>query len=339
MNADDHCSDDKLASRTSIGAHTSRPNSAALIPSPSAASPFAAHDRDPAVRTPLIVLAVLIGLDLTFIGLHLVHAWTGLLPSSRWSIERDRGFAELLQYAKFAGVCLALGQVYLKTRMRSLFAWIAVFVVLLLDDSVRLHERAGLGLVAWLQIPGFGALRGRDIGELILASVAFVLVAPPLALGCLRGSPRSRALCADLAVLLAGLVACGIGVDVIHRLASASSLNLLAGVIEDGGEMLVLSLTCFYVMQWVSAHSLEDLTVRFKPGARLAALANGIALENGRQWPCASAATSTCSDLPTRPSDHAALPGHPEEHSFVVRSCVVLSAANPHDAARAGAPK
>jgi hypothetical protein len=228
---------------------------------------------DSIVTVPSLALALLIVGDLIFIALHLVHVGTDLLPSSRWSIERDRGFGEMFQYLKLAGIGLMLAHLFSKTRMRVLLGWMSVFVFLLLDDMGRIHEHVGLWLASWAHIPSFGPLRGRDVGEIVYSLALASVVVPLLGFGYARGSPTARAISRDLAVLLAALAACGVGVDLVHRLLSGSSANTLAAIVEDGGEMLVLSVTCFYVIQWVSSGAAQhEPDVRFRPGALLQAL-------------------------------------------------------------------
>lgn len=219
---------------------------------------------------PLILLAALIAGDLLFIALHgLHHLQVSPLGSELWSIEHDRGFAELFQYLKYIGIGLALAHLFQRTRLPVLLGWIGVFAFLLLDDSMRIHERFGLGMVAWIHIPDFGGLRGRDLGELMYAALAVAIVAPVLALGYIRASPSARGISADLVVLIAALVGCAVGGDAIHRLLSGTSINTVAGVMEDGGEMLALSLTCFYLVQWIPHGPRTEDAVRFRPGVRL----------------------------------------------------------------------
>lgn len=231
-----------------------------------------AHRASLTPRAPYILLAVLLAGDLLFMTLHWLHLHTSLLPSELWSIERDGSFGEMYQYLKYMGIGLALAHLYRGTRLPVLLGWIGVFAFLLLDDSMRIHERFGLGMVAWIHLPDFGGLRGRDIGELIFAGLVIAILAPVLTLGYVRGSLTSRALTADLTFLLSALAACAIGGDTIHRLLSGTPLNTLAGMMEDGGEMIALSLTGFYIAQWVPYRASTENAVRFRPGLRLLSL-------------------------------------------------------------------
>lgn len=193
------------------------------------------------------MLAALIGGDLLFIILHWIHLHTGMLTSELWSIERDRGFAEMFQYFKYVGIMLALAGLFRRTRLPVLLLWIGVYGCLLLDDSMRIHERFGLDIAAWAHLHGFGGLRGRDLGELIYAALGAAVLTPVLVLGYLRSSPMARAICDDLLLLLIALLIFAVGGDTIHRLLSSTTFDALAGIVEDGGEMLVLSVTCWYV--------------------------------------------------------------------------------------------
>ncbi|HEY0686317.1 MAG TPA: hypothetical protein VGD45_28510 [Steroidobacter sp.] len=236
-------------------------------------SPACADRASFAAHAPYILLAALLAGDILFMTLHWLHLHSTVLRSELWSIERDGSFGEMYQYLKYLGVGLALAHLYRSTRLPVLLGWIGVFAFLLLDDSMRIHERFGLGMVAWIHLPDFGGLRGRDLGELIFAGLVVAILAPVLALGYVRGSPASRALTADLSVLLAALAACAVGGDTIHRLLSGTALNTLAGMIEDGGEMIALSLTSFYIAQWVPYRASTPEAVRFRPGSRLLTLA------------------------------------------------------------------
>ena len=230
-------------------------------------------EASPHARTPYLLLAALTAGDLLFMALHWLHLHTGALTSELWSIERDGSFGEMYQYLKYLGIGLALAHLFRRTRLPVLVGWIGVFAFLLLDDSMRIHERFGLGMVAWIHLPDFGGLRGRDIGELIFAALVIAVLAPVLALGFTRGSPSSRGLSADLTFCLAALAACAIGGDTIHRMLTGTVINTAAGMMEDGGEMMALSLTCYYVAQWIPYRARTEDAVRFRPGLWLMTLA------------------------------------------------------------------
>jgi hypothetical protein len=223
--------------------------------------------RDQLAR-PWAIFSLLISVDVLFIALHLIHLQTSLLPSNRWSIARDHGFGEIFQYLKYAGICLVLWQLFFQTRLRVMLGWLAVFVFLLLDDGARFHEHFGLAFAAATHLPDMGSVRARDIGELVFALLAGLTVLPLVVFGWLRGTQLARAISVDLALLLVALTGCGVGADLVHRMLSLTSLDVLVGLVEDGGEMLVLSLTCAYITQWMTAQ------VRFRPARVLGSMLN-----------------------------------------------------------------
>jgi hypothetical protein len=237
---------------------------------------------------PLALFALLITGDLLFIGLHLVHLETSLLPSNRWSIAQDRGYGEMFQYVKYIGICLVLGQLFLQTRLRVMLGWLAVFGFLLLDDSARIHEHFGMAFAAVTHLPDIGSLRARDIGELVFALLAGLIVLPLVVFGWLRGARPARIITIDLALLIVALAGCGVGADLIHRMLLLTSMNLLAGLIEDGGEMFVLSLTCAYIAQWTTWQ------VRFRPASLLGSMLNQRLL--GPETPAPGATVSASSN-------------------------------------------
>jgi hypothetical protein len=218
-----------------------------------------------ASKTSLIVLTALISGDLLFIAAHLIHLQTSWLPSNRWSIAQDHGYGEVFQYLKYIAICLALGKLFVTTRQRVMLGWLAVFSFLLLDDAGRIHERFGLAFAAFTHLPTVGSLRARDIGELVFALLGGLIVLPLVVFGWLRGARPARAVSTDLALLLVALAGCGVGADFVHRMLSLTSMEVLAGLIEDGGEMLVLSCACAYMSQWMTGQ------VRCRP-ARLLGL-------------------------------------------------------------------
>jgi len=217
---------------------TSRPLSATLV-TPGTWTP-----------APVKLLGSLIGGDLVFMLLHWLHLHSGVLGSELWAIDHDRGYAEMFQYLKYLGVMLALARLFGRIRLPMLLLWIGVYGFLLLDDSMRIHERFGLHMMAWAHLDDFGGLRGRDLGELIYAALGAAALAPVLVLGYVRSSPMARAISADLLLLLIALLLFAVGGDAIHRLLSGTALDAFAAILEDGGEMLVLSITCWYAARY-----------------------------------------------------------------------------------------
>jgi hypothetical protein len=222
-----------------------------------------AHSRSQRVGVTLRrhVSSTAVTLFLTAVGCmlvwHLAHGVDGSaaadhwLATSAWSIERDRGYPELFGYA-LLGIAVVGLLVLGRLRCRpSLYAWAATFALVLLDDEMMIHERGGRIVVRLLGSPAeiFG-LRAQDLGELVVWGGLAVL--PLLAVVVLyRRSDRiGRELDHALAFLLGALVLFGVVVDQLHSmfLDGIPVIGPVTGAIEDGGELVVLSVLAAFVV-------------------------------------------------------------------------------------------
>jgi hypothetical protein len=146
--------------------------------------------------------------DLAFIILHVIHISTDWISSDYFSVERERGYAELFQYIKEYWIALILVILAVKWRSILCFIWSLLFFYLLLDDSLEVHEK---------------------LGELISQQLAFF--------------PISK----YLIVMLFILALFGIVGDLLHMAFYESFLKPFLGLLEDGGEMIVMSIIAWFV--------------------------------------------------------------------------------------------
>jgi len=196
-----------------------------------------------------VLLALLLLGDAVFVALHLVNSLTPLVSNPLLNIEQDRGFAEVFQYLKFIWIIALLGTLYIKTGRLQYLPWALMFIYLLLDDSMSIHESLGGVLASWLSLTPMLGLRAQDYGELIVTAVAALLIFPALILVYWKGAHSFRQFSQDLGLLLLLLVFFGVGVDMLHVLGNelGHGIGFLLGTIEDGGEMLAVSLCVWYV--------------------------------------------------------------------------------------------
>ena len=199
-------------------------------------------------KATVTLLLLLVSVDLVFIVLHMLHVWTPWLPSRQFSIERDLGPAEFFQYLKMTCVAASLGLIFLRTRSWVFAGWGAFFGYLLLDDAFSLHERIGMKIGPLLGIPPAFGLRVDDYGELAVAAVlglgAFFMVLVSLR----RGSATARRVSQDFLVLLGLLAFFAVFFDALHTMTyfRAPTIAPLFALIEDGGEMIVVSCITAY---------------------------------------------------------------------------------------------
>lgn len=189
-----------------------------------------------------VLFLLLLSADLCFVVLHTINALTPLWNNPLLNIEKDAGYSEIYQYLKYFWVFLLFLIIAAKTRTVPPTAWAFAFLFLLADDALGLHEQIG-GLIASNLhfIPPWG-LRTQDIGEVIYALGAALLLSIPLGLAYLKGTSHFRRASHHLLQLVILLACFGVVVDCLHMIAQSGwRLQFVLAVMEDGGEMVAVS--------------------------------------------------------------------------------------------------
>ena len=168
-------------------------------------------------------------------------------------VRSNGGIPEWFQYFKEGGLATLLYLTFRHTHRRIFLGWACLFGFMLIDDALRYHERIG-ALIG--QLPGMAQLaatievRAVDVGEIVsLFPVLFVFLAF-LAWPYLRERADGRSVVHRFGLLLAALVAVGGVMDLVDSIAvtRGSDLVQLLSLVEDGGEMVVFSLTYAYAL-------------------------------------------------------------------------------------------
>ena len=187
--------------------------------------------------------------DLAFIALHCVNLVTRTSPM--WNIVLDQSYSEVFQYIKFLWVALMLVAVGSATQTRGFFAWAALFAYLLTDDAMSVHESVGKWLVIQLDLQPMGGLRANDFGELITSAVFAGSILMLIAGFYFTGDKMFKKFSRDMALLIGLLAFFGVGVDMAHMILGHNKwMNHALGIVEDGGEMIAVSLMVWYVFAW-----------------------------------------------------------------------------------------
>lgn len=198
-------------------------------------------------RSASIFLTLLVCGDLAFVLLHLVNDSTTRLMNPLLSLEKDRGYAEMYQYLKFLWIILLLILVSLRKASWGYVLWASVFAYLLADDALQVHERVGMAIAENFGLAPALWLRPQDHGELAVSLAAGTILFAPLAWAYGTGTRAFRKSSLDLALLLGLLIFFGVGVDMAHvALGLGGPFDFAAGVIEEGGEMVAVSLILGY---------------------------------------------------------------------------------------------
>jgi hypothetical protein len=215
------------------------------------------------------LLIILLALDLVFVIIHYVNALTPLLNSEMFSIGIDNGYAEIFQYLKFSLIIFLFGCLIKRTGTSNYLAWILVFLYLLIDDSIRIHDRFG-SYIAWKLTfePPFG-LRLMDVGELIVSVMAGSVLIAILSLAYKKGTILFRKISENIFTLLVIMAFFGVGMDMLHMIIIDKipetyyrAVNSLLGLVEDGGEMVSVSFILFYCYYLNIRTGVPDLFVR-----------------------------------------------------------------------------
>ena len=190
---------------------------------------------------------MLLVIDLAFIFLHFLLL-TDAFENTLFSLERDRGYPEFYQYLKIFSIVILLHFLFAKTKLIGYSVWSLLFLYLLLDDAFSIHETLGGFIATNLALAPAAGLRAQDFGELAVSGIAATVFLIPLALFYTRGLGAFKEVTKQLLWLLVALAFFGIFVDMLHvAIDMGWKVRFLLGVVEDGGEMLVVSLMAWYV--------------------------------------------------------------------------------------------
>lgn len=197
-----------------------------------------------AYRSVIWITTCLLAVDLALVVIHCLKLLNICFDRPFFSIEEDRGLAELIQYTQELAIVVLLILSAIRHKIKALYAWVVLFVYVVADDAFSIHENVGEYLSDSGEFaPSF--FRPQDIGELIVSGSTGLILFSIIGLCYARGSSAFRSITHDIILLFSGLVFFGVFVDSIHGAINAFTGEL--GLIEDGGELVVISLILAYV--------------------------------------------------------------------------------------------
>ncbi|NMH59110.1 hypothetical protein [Alteromonas ponticola] len=210
-------------------------------------------------KTFISLLLLILAGDAVFIALHILQK-LHFLNHPAFLLTTDGGYAEVYQYLK-EGLIAALF-LWAATQTRSLifFAWSALFCFLLLDDSLQFHENAGEQLAHLFSFTASFNMQPRDLAQ----PFAIALFVAPLLLfltfSYAKANAEQRMMSNWMLLLLAGIGFFGVAVDMMHA-ATTWGFGLFA-LIEESGEMAVMSGTLVFVVHYILISSEQTFTSR-----------------------------------------------------------------------------
>jgi hypothetical protein len=199
------------------------------------------------------ICVALICVDIFFIAVFAVDEMLSFLADGNrdrlgreWNIAYDWSYAEIFGYFKsilILGALISIPQVW---KRPVYLAFVAIFVFVLLDDALELHERFGAQIATVLGFRSFGGLRAQDPGEVLVWIMAGIPLLGAAALAIARAPKEDRRNGVLLTAGLALLALFAVVADMAHEVLQNAfrGANDLFTLIEDGGEQITLSLIC-----------------------------------------------------------------------------------------------
>lgn len=186
--------------------------------------------------------------DIAFMLLHLIYHYAGLTTNQAFSLETDRGFSEVFQYIKEYWIALILGILAIRTGVFLYGSWSLLFFYLLLDDAGEIHEKLGTVITNQFVIPEMFNLRGQDFGELVVIGIVALVFLTLITLTYRFADSTCRKVSQDLIMMILALAFSGIILDLFHIAASSPILDPILMLLEDGGELVIMSFIACYVL-------------------------------------------------------------------------------------------
>lgn len=204
-------------------------------------------------RWSLFLLILLIAADLVFCGVEILYAWE-YTSNHMYSLTTDRGYAEVYGYIKFFWIIIGLLWLTYKKYQPVYLVAVLLFFYFLLDDSVKIHETVSENMINWFSlVPALG-LRAQDFGEIAVSAFVgfFFLITGWLAYE--YSDTFSRRVGFYLLIGVVALAFFGVGADILHQILWSESpwINAPLVILEDGGELIVVSVICWFVYSLVS---------------------------------------------------------------------------------------
>ncbi len=222
-------------------------------------------------RSVLLLIAALIVVDVLILGAgvlnyageqdYLSGSLVDRFRQPRWDLTIDRGVGEnWLDLKLLLGAVILLSLDFVR-RERILATWAVIFLLLVVDDRMQIHERFGGQLAETLSLPDVLGFPAKHLGEVVAAGVLGLGVLAALVLSWSRSSDRARAGGIAIGLSFAVLAGFGVFIDILPN--AAPRWNGMFAVVEDGGEVLAGSLivfATFVALGLARSRALLDLT-------------------------------------------------------------------------------
>ena len=203
-------------------------------------------------------------LDIVFMILHILKKMT-VLTSTKYSIEVDGSYGEIYQYIKAILIAVILAIIFIRRQKLMYFVWSAFFSYIFLDDWLQIHENLGGKIINYVPVKSILALRLQDLGELMIFALIGLVFLIGFAYSYYLVNKEDRSIFHQLLTILLLFIFFGVVFDAIHGMFSPLHVSFigrmflrLLTLIEDGGEMIVLSIFASFICQIFEQQSLNQ---------------------------------------------------------------------------------
>lgn len=129
-----------------------------------------------------------------------------------------------------------------RSRLFIYLVWALLFFYLLVDDMAEIHEQVEFWISNEVFLPSIPTLRPQDIGELLVSSTVGFFFLLAISITYQWSDQASKEISRSLIVLLGVLAFFSIVIDLLH----------ISALVEDGGELIVMSFTTYFVFSFSS---------------------------------------------------------------------------------------
>ena len=195
-------------------------------------------------------LLVVLAINLVLVALHGAYFVCLRYGLDSWprdplfSLDSNTGLAQLFSSGQTVLLIVLLLRLGAQTRTALYPALAAVFLFVLLDDALALNQLLGEPLAGALGLVDRPRLEAQSVAEMMVYGVLALPLLGMLAAAFLRAPAEHRRAGAGFVLLLALLAFFATVMDLVHLafIKSFFGSRLLLEVVEEGGEMLTLSL-------------------------------------------------------------------------------------------------
>lgn len=202
----------------------------------------------------LLVVDIVFVLIFVFYGVWFVFNDQPVKYPQIWSLSADYSASEFFGYLNLLGAAGLLFATFKKVRHPLLMSWAIIFMLLLADDALQIHEFGGEWIGDFLSFDQLAGVAVHHIGELLVWLVLGLMSLAVLLVGMFESHGDELRYNGFFFFVVLGLVFCGVGIDLISSFdyfqntdEGGALANILYGfflIAEDGGELVFMSFGC-----------------------------------------------------------------------------------------------